>query len=282
MTSRRVAFALFLTAFSAAPSAWASSVSVSPDISVTLDGVDFSDESVAVDNLLGISVPTSLGALPAGAAVTAYHPLANGDQLFALDTTVELPGPLTVFPSDVVRYAGAGYSLEFDGAAAGIPEGAAIDAVSQTSGGQLLLSFDTTVDLGAVIAADEDLVQWSGAVFSLVFDGSLEGIAAGLDLDAAHDAGGGQLGLSFDASGSVGGVDFDDEDVLLFDPGGPTWTLVYDGSSLHAELAAADVEAMALPEPGWILQLASGLALLSAIARRRTSIRADEQARNRR
>ncbi len=45
------------------------------------------------------------------------------------------------------------------------------------------------------------------------------------------ERGGGVLGLSFDGSGIVGGVDSDDEDVLLFDPSGPTWTLGFQTST---------------------------------------------------
>jgi hypothetical protein len=247
------------------------SVSLSPDVTVSLDALVFDDEDVAVDNLLGISTPVGLGALPAGAAVTAYHPLPNGDHLFALDTTATLAGPLLVRPRDVVRYDGIGFALEFDGGAAGVPDSAGVDAVSRTTAGELLLSFDTTVALvGGVTVGDEDLVQWDGASFVLVFDGSAEGVADGLDLDGAHQAIGGKLGLSFDGSGSLGGVSFDDEDVLLFDASGTTWTLAYDGSALHAALAAADVEAIALPEPAQFALLASGLAWLALLHRLRS------------
>ncbi len=75
------------------------------------------------------------------------------------------------------------------------------------------------------------------------------------------------LGLSLDASGSVGGVDFDDEDVLRFDPGGPSWTLAYDGSAEDASLAPVDT--VALPEPGQLWMLASGLGLLIGLGRQR-------------
>jgi hypothetical protein len=243
------------------------SVALSPDHTVELDGVVFDDEAVAVDDLLGVTIPTSLGALPENAEVTAYHLLASGDQLFALSTTAALPGPLIVEPRDVVRYDGVGYALEFDGSTIGIPDGVTVDGVSRPpGGGNLLLSFDTGVDLGGgLVAADEDVVDWNGAVFALVFDGSAEGIEDGVDVDGVHDAGSGELGLSFDTSGSVGGIDFDDEDVLLFDPSGPTWTLAYDGSALHAALGAADVEAIALPETSRLLMLASGLAALLAL-----------------
>jgi hypothetical protein len=168
--ARNVLVAILLATIGATPAAWASTASLSPDITVTLDGVDFADESVAIDDALGTTLPISLGTLPGSAAVTAYHLLGNGDQLFALDTTAELAGPLTVYPSDVVRYDGVSYSLEFDSTAAAIPAGVAVDAVSRTAGGDLLLSFDTTVDLGAVIASDEDLVEWNGASFTMVFD----------------------------------------------------------------------------------------------------------------
>jgi hypothetical protein len=263
--ARSIARCALLTAVVPAGAAAVEPVSLSPDITVTLDGVDFADESVAKDDGLGTTLPVAVGLLPESAAVTAFHPLANGDVLFSLDTTVELAGgsPLTVYPGDVVRYTGSVYLLEFDSAAAGLPAGVSTDAVSQTSGGDLLLSFDTTVDLTTTIAADEDLVSWNGASFALVFDGSAEGLADGLDLDAAHTLAGDVLAVSFDAGGSIGGIDFDDDDVLRFDPSGPTWTLLYDASAEHASMAAADVQAVAVPEPARILQLASGLVFLA-------------------
>jgi hypothetical protein len=225
----------------------ASSAAISTDVTVTIDGTLLTDESVGLDSFLILTVPVSLGGLPLAAAVTAYHPLANGDELFVLDTMVELAGSLVVSPIDIVRYDGLGYSLEFDGSAAGIADTASIDAVSRTPAGELLLSFDTTVQAGAVVADDEDVVMWDGVAFSKIFDGSAAGIATSRDLNGVHDVGGGVLGLSFDASGSVGGVAFADEDILLYDPSGPTWELAYDGSMQHAALARADVEALALP-----------------------------------
>ncbi|MHC4062992.1 MAG: hypothetical protein ACYSUI_00605 [Planctomycetota bacterium] len=245
------------------------SVSASPDVTVDLSSTTFADENVAVDNLLGVVVPASLGTLPENAAVTAYHPLDNGDQLFAVDTTAELPGPLVVERRDVVRYDGATYTLEFDGSNWGVPDGAAVDAVSMTQLGQLLLSFDTTVQVGGVIADDEDIVGWDGVSFWLGMDGSFLGIPEALDVDGIHDLQDNRGALSFDGSGVIGGVNFDDEDVLILDFGTLTWSLGYDGSAQHAALAAADVEAVALPEPGQLLMLASGIALLLGLGRRR-------------
>jgi hypothetical protein len=244
------------------PAVAQNAVSVSPDVTVPLSGTVAADEDVALDDLLGGVALASLGGLPANAAVTAYHRLPGGDQLFAVDTALQLPGPLVVERRDVVRYDGASYTLQFDGSARGVPNGAAVDGVSVTALGQLLLSFDTTVQVGGVVAADEDVVGWDASGFALALDGSALGIPRELDVDGIHDLQDTRGALSFDGSGVLGGVAFADEDVLIFDFVQGTWTLAYDGSVQHAALAAADVEAVALPEPSSAVGLGCGILLL--------------------
>jgi hypothetical protein len=252
-----------------AGSAGAQNVSVSPDVHVDLAGTVFADEAVAVDVGLGVVVPASLGSLPESAAVNAYDVLDGGEQLFALDTTVELPGPLVVEQRDVARWDGAAYTLEFDGSAAGVPDGAAVDGVTTTNG-LLLLSFDTTVSLaGGVVAADEDVVGWDGASFWLALDSSAAGAPEAADADGIYAPPDGNGMLSFDIGGSFGAVAFADEDVLRLDFVTSAWTLEYDGSAQHAALAPADIEAIYLPEPGRIPMLASGIAFLLGLLRRR-------------
>ena len=245
------------------------SASVSSDVTVVLSATNFDDESVAVENLMGGVGTATLGTLPASADLVAYHLLGNGDQLFSLDTTVTLSGPLTAEPGDVVRYDGSSYTLEFDASANSVPSGVITDAVSRESSGNLLLSFDTTVDLGSFTVDDEDLVAFDGVGFSLVFDGSAAGVSQALDLDGVDDLGNGNLGLSFDGSGQLGGVDFDDEDVLEYDSSGPTWLLAYDGSAEHAEWVPADLDAVFVPEPSTQLTIAVGAAFLALIGRDR-------------
>lgn len=245
----------------------------SAETTVTLSGATFPDQNAVADNLAGTTAPMPLGPLPAAADLSAYHLFFDtNDQLFALDTTADLGGGLTVSPADVVRFDGVTNTLEFDASAAGIPAGVQVDAVSGAEGAAaLLLSFDTTVALGGgLVASDEDLVSWDGVSFALVFDGSALGVAPGLDLDGAYvRPTDGLFFLSFDGSGVLGGVPFDDEDILEFDPSGPTWSLAVDGSAVQPALAASDLDAV--PEPGQLLQLASGIALLAALARRRAS-----------
>jgi hypothetical protein len=242
---------------------------VSPDITLELAGVVTDDEDVAVDNLLGLVVHEALGTLPEPAEVDAFHLEYGGDRLFSLDVAAELTGAVFAERSDVIRYDGVVYTIEFDASAQGISSGANLDAVSRHHSGDLLLSFDTTQQLGAVVANDEDLVRFDGATYSLHFDGSSEGVTGALDLDGAHIIPwSGELLVSFDGSGSVGGVVFDDEDVLELDGG--VWSLSYDGSAEHSTWTPGDVQAVhAVPEPGQLLALASGAALLRLLRRRR-------------
>jgi len=244
---------------------------VSPDVSVDLDGgpgSEVHDEHVAIDDLNGTFLgPESLGALDPSADLSAFHRRDDGDRLFSLDTTQLLPNGLVAEPRDVVRYDGAVYALELDGSAAGIPNGARIDAVTER-GGRLAVSFDTSVDLGGLVVDDEDLVEIGGG---LLFDGSAEGVSADLDLDGAHAFADGRLVLSFDGSGNVFGIAFDDEDLIEFDTASASINLVYDGSTQHAGWQGGDLDAVrAVPEPGALPGLLAGVALLWRLAHRRS------------
>jgi hypothetical protein len=255
--------------------AWAA---VSADATVELAGVMADPEDVAVDNLLGVVVPMSLGDLPGGVNLTAYHQFWDGDQLFSLALPALLGGTLAVGPEDVVRYDGASYTIEFDGSAAGVAAGVGVDAVT-IAAGRLVLSFDTAVTLGGQSIGMEDLVQFHGGAFTLVFDGSASGVPAGMNVDAAHRLGGNRLAISFDAGGSLPGVVFADEDVLEYDLVEHTWEITYDGSAEHASWDAPNLDAVALPPPpprptyscGIGPELAFLLPLLLGVRRRRGS-----------
>ncbi len=250
----------------AAPVAAQPIVSASPDVTIDLGAVVVADENVAVDNQLGIVMLADLGMLPQASDVVALGEEPNGDRLFALDTTVSLPGGVVARAGDVVRYDGISYAIAFDAQAAGLPAGTLTDAVSPSTAG-LLLSFDSTVDLGGgLVAADEDLVIWNGSTFAMALDGSAAGIDPALDVDAAQDLGGGAYLVSLDTTGMVGGVVADDEDVLHYD--GANWSLAFDGSAANPSWAAADLDAVSfLPEPGLAGMLVAGSALAGALRR---------------
>jgi len=245
-------------------------VSASPDVTIDLGAsVITADKDVAVDNQLGIVVLENLGAIPDASDVIALGLDLNGDRFIAFETTTALSSGVVARPGDVVRYDGAAYTIEFDASAAGVPSSASTDATSLSASG-FLLSFDTTVSLpGSLVVADEDLVEWNGASFSLVLDGSSEGVDSSLDIDAAQDVGGGQLLVSFDTAGTIGGIAFADEDVLRFD--GASWSLEVDSSALHSTWAAADLDAVMVPESGFGLMLLAGSVGLMIPRKRRCS-----------
>jgi hypothetical protein len=108
----------------------------------------------------------------------------------------------------------------------------------------LLLSFDTSVNVGVQVEP-EDLVKFEASTgFTLFLDGSAAGVPPGLNLDAAdYLPCNGHLLLSFDGSGSIGGVAFDDEDVLEFDRVS-TWEMAYDGSAQDPDWINVDLDAV--------------------------------------
>jgi len=245
-------------------------VSASSDVTIAL-GESFTvvaaDEDVGIDSgIPDFFLLENIGSLPDEADVTAYAQNADGDRYLAFDTTLALPSGPVVRPGDVVRFDGAGYSMAFDASAEGVPVGVTTDAVSLAPSG-LLLSFDTTVDLAGLIVEDEDLVRWNGSGFSLVFDGSVEGLDRSLDVDAAQDLGGGAFLVSFDTTGLVGGVVFQDEDVLRFEGG--TWSLEYDASSVDTDWEAADLDGLLVPEPSWAALMAAGTLWIGLAGARR-------------
>jgi hypothetical protein len=224
-----------------------SDLSRSPDIPISLTGPPASDvlpgEVLATTS--GAAALADLGSLPENVSVTAYHIEASGDQLFSLDVPATLGGT-RFLPGDVIRLDAATgtYSREFDSASTGV-DPAGVVGVSVV-GGDLLLAFDMFVELEGVAVERRDVVRWSTTPSAvLYFDGSAQGVAEGLGVDGIHDlASAGTLLLSFDGPGTLGGVDFNAEDVLEFDLGTPGWELALDGSAEDAAWLPANLEAV--------------------------------------
>ncbi len=127
-----------------------------------MDGQTIEGEDVVSDDVMsGTITPVALGPLANSSDVTAYHVLANGDRLLAIDVTVSLPGGVTAKTGDVVRYDGANYTIEFDAASESIPSGVKIDAVSVNTAGNLVLSFDTSVATPGGAFNDEDVLKYN-------------------------------------------------------------------------------------------------------------------------
>ena len=193
----------------------------------------------AVQSSAGSQV--NLPGLPQAADLVAYHLRENGDHLFALNTTAVLPGDVVLAKGDVGLFDGANYSNIWSARAHGLPGGVMTDGVTEIAG-KLTLSFDITVKLGDFTANDEDLVSFEGNTPALYLDGTSINIDQAWDLDSITyiDAVGGLLFMSFDTSGKIGEISFNDEDVLLYNPAEQTWRLFFNGT---ARFANADVDA---------------------------------------
>lgn len=218
---------------------------ISTDVTVATAGGTANDAEVINKG----NNPFSFPGVPAGADLAAYHRFADGDVLVAFDTAISLPGGIFARAGDVVRFDGAGYSIEWEASAAGLPGGVITDAVTDYRG-ELALSFDTSVILpGNVFLNDEDLVRITGSGFELLLDGSALGIDSATNLDGASyfQADSGDLFfLSFSESGQIGDVEYDDEDVLSYNAATSQWSLLYDGSD---RLAAGGIDVDAVFEP---------------------------------
>lgn len=252
-----------------APASFAqSTVSLSPDVTIALGVADVvvEDQQVVIDDLAGGFTIESLVSIPASADVTGF---ARSGAAYAVSfaETTALPGGLIVQPGDVaLADASSTYSILFDGSQENIPDGVEVDAVSFAPGG-LLLSFDRTVDVGGFVVADEDLVRWKNGVYSFVFDGSGAGLDRSVDIDAAQDLGFGGFLVSFDTTGSVSGIVFQDEDVLRYEDG--VWSVEFDAPSVETDWIRADVDAFDVPESGALPALASGVLGLVMVGRTR-------------
>lgn len=250
--SAALGFALATGLLAGAAGAQVLAVDLSSDVPFVLGAGTFGPGAVVTVPAAGPYAVVDLGTLPANANVTAFHELDDGRRLFSLESCTALPGGVTADRDDVVQYDGASYSIFFDGAAAGLPTGARIDAIGwRRQGGvaSLLLSFDVTVALpGGLTAEDEDVVAWAGGAWALAFDGSAAGISPELDLDGYdRDPVTGTVFASFDGSGRLPGLDFDDDDVLAWD--GSTWSLALAGDVVGPSFAAGDLDALAVVTP---------------------------------
>ena len=114
-----------------------------------------------------------LGARPAGTGVDAGT-VDGSDLLVSFDVTVPLSGTLFA-DEDLARWDGAGFSLAFDGSAAGVDPALDLDGAHRLTNGHLLLSFDGFGAVGGLSFADEDVLERDpvGGTWELASDASL-------------------------------------------------------------------------------------------------------------
>jgi hypothetical protein len=228
------------------------SLEISPDTTASFNGTVLRPGEVGRDDLAGVVSFTGTGVvLPVGVNLEGLERLSGANSsLISTDVSAALPSGFLAQPGDVVRVSSGVPSVAWSSRAVGlnVEGGLGVDAVAEYPDGDLLLSFDTTVSFGGILAFDEDLVRVDlpAGTPSLVFDGSERGVASGLDLDAADVQADGRLLISFDGGGRIGPVEFRDEDVLVYDSilQSLSVSTAYDGSARYAAWDAADLDAI--------------------------------------
>jgi hypothetical protein len=249
-----------LTLMALAASLPAQDVALSLDSTTSTGGTTYADQEVLARTGASAFVMDITGlttALPANADIDALDYITPTNVYFSLDAPTVLTGPGLVEDEDIVNWDGASFTLAWDGSANGLPPGADIDALNVDGEGPLAFRFSLdapAVLTGPGLVQDEDLVTWNGSAFTgIVFPGSLAGVPANLDLDAFNDRGGVEWVISFDGPGTIDGVSFDDEDLVVFNVGAPAMFtgLFFDGSAqslaLNTDLDAAEATPNEVP-----------------------------------
>jgi hypothetical protein len=243
----------------------------SPDATLELGSAIVTPGDVVDDATAPSPLPLDLGPLPQGADLIAYSTGSAGKPLFVLAQATTLPGSIQAGPRIVIARESGAYAVEADFTSL-VPAGVSIDALGTLANGTSVgVSFDVPVVLLGTFVDDADVVDLG--TLAIAFDASGAGIPAGVDLDAFSEAPeGGDLIVSFDVGGSIGGITYADEDLLRVSYPGPTWSMEVDASTLDSAWERVDLDAVQfLPEPSVELMLLSGSAGLAVLARRRRS-----------
>lgn len=163
--------------------------------------------------------------------------LTTAQTIFLATASPATLGGLTFDDKDLVKYDPAAdeATLFFDGSALGLAYD--VDAVHVMPNGHIVLSAKDTISIGGVTVENEDLVEYNPVADTgtLLFDGSTRFSSGSTDVSAVHVMDNGHLLLTNEYSATLGGLSFEPNDIVEFDPATNTATLFLDGSSLGLE-----------------------------------------------
>ena len=193
------------------------------------------------------------GSLPAEVNVDAVSLLDGGTVVISLSEDAVLGGN-PYADEDLIGWDGITFSMWWDGSAAGLPPEVNHNAVHIISALPVTFLFSLEEDAvlpGAGLVADEDMLMFSGATFSIVLDGSVEGIPAEAGVDAislASDAPPLVFLLSLDCAAVIAGTVYDDGDILNYYEPTSAFSLFMDASAQGIP-EEVDVDAVAFLPP---------------------------------
>src|SRR5436309_2528387 len=186
------------------PCVRAASYYLATDVPARLGGAEYTQAQILRSDggLYSVAVDTD------GAAFKAMARRPDGLWLITESAPDKINGvfyePRDVFLTD----AATTFSMYFDGNAAGVPDGAAIDAILLDGDGSLVLSFDVPVNLAGIEYGPADLVRYSGGRFSLFWNAGAAGVPAYANVVGADRDSLGRLVVTFDVPTTLGGVDY--------------------------------------------------------------------------
>lgn len=167
--------------------------------------------------------------------IDAVHVLGNGHLLLSTGVGATLGG-LSFGADDLIDYDPVADSsaMVFDGGALFGATDENIDAVHVLDNGRLILSTNASATLGGLTFGANDLVDYDLATdtASLFFDGSVLFGGGGEDIDGVHILDDGHLILSDANDGALlGGLAYNDDDLVDYDPVAGTANLYFNGSA---------------------------------------------------
>lgn len=240
--------------FLAAP-AMAQSFYFSPDVPVVLGDTTRLPWQIVRHGAAG---DTTILSLPVSAPIAALDRMCDGTWLLVLDAPAELPPGSGAFftPRDVVRWDGASSFTRFlDGAAAGMPEGTAIDGflLIRDDPARPVFSFDAPTTIAATTYEPGDLALRTGATFSMYFDASTSPppLPAGVDVVAVDRRNAG-LVFSFDVPVELSGTPMRPGDLVRYESGyflyhrDPAWPATGAIAAVTSDPAAGRVPSSSL------------------------------------
>lgn len=186
------------------PCVRAASYYLATDVPARLGGAEYTQAQILRSDggLYSVAVDTD------GAAFKAMARRPDGLWLITESAPDKINGvfyePRDVFLTD----AATTFSMYFDGNAAGVPDGAVIDAILLDGDGSLVLSFDVPVNLAGIEYGPADLVRYSGGRFSLFWNAGAAGVPAYANVVGADRDSLGRLVVTFDVPTTLGGVDY--------------------------------------------------------------------------
>ncbi|MGI9232620.1 MAG: DNRLRE domain-containing protein, partial [Woeseiaceae bacterium] len=123
-------------------------------------------------------------------------------------------------------------TLFFEGAPLGLAQD--IDALHVLANGRIVLSAINTINLGGITAENEDLIDYDPVAdtATMLFDGSALFTSGSTDISAVHVMDNGHLLLANEYAATLGGLSFQPEDLIEYNPDANTATMLLDGSTV--------------------------------------------------